>query len=114
MMLDELNEYGWEEAFGYASDPEPVPPGAKVSREAFGCEDVARIIAHDAGDNDGPDWIAAVELNDGRFAFLSAWCDYTGWDCQSGGRAYVAATEADLWQFAISEEEAARLKARQP
>jgi hypothetical protein len=109
-MSNELQGYDWEEAFAYARNPEPVPPGSQVSTAAFDENDIARVIASDEGENDEADWLAAVELKDGRFGFLSAWCDYTGWDCRAGGRAYVAATEADLWQYAISEQEAARLK----
>ncbi len=25
-----------------------------------------------------------LEMNDGRFVYLSGWCDYTGWGCQDG------------------------------
>ena len=26
-----------------------------------------------------------LKLKDGRFAYLTGWCDYTGWGCQDGG-----------------------------
>lgn len=90
-MLPELNTYDWEEAFKYAghpcgspySDP-PKPPsraivGSAVSVAPFGREDVARIIAHQPGENDESAWTVVGELRDGRFFSLTAWCDYTGW-----------------------------------
>jgi hypothetical protein len=36
--------------------------------------------------NDYEDWYGGflVELKDGRFAYVSGWCDTTGWGCQDG------------------------------
>lgn len=41
------------------------------------------------GENDGANWHWIVELCDGRFGYVEGGCDYTGWDCQSGGSAKV-------------------------
>ena len=62
-------------------------------REAFECaavdpDNVDEVIASDEGVNDGESWIALFKMKNGTFCFLTAWCDYTGWDCQSGGDAY--------------------------
>ena len=76
-MLEELNNYDWEEVFKYAT-PSPVF-GAEVSGEPFQRDDVKRIIAMVDGENDGPNWVGVFELNDGRFASISAGCDYSGW-----------------------------------
>lgn len=46
----------------------------------FTREDVVSIIAIEDGENDEASWIAVFELHDGRFAYLEAGCDYTGWD----------------------------------
>lgn len=27
-----------------------------------------------------------LALNDGRFAYITGWCDYTGWGCQDGAK----------------------------
>lgn len=60
------SNYDWQEAFEYA--------------ENFTREDVAEVIHQHNGENDEEPWVAVFRLKDGRFAGLSAWCDYTGWD----------------------------------
>lgn len=97
-MLKELDSYDWKEAFGYAGEPGteacrvsrgetgPVPkgmstlPGATVSTAPFTREDVVIILCMSEGENDGPPWVIAGALRDGRWFHLSAGCDYTGWD----------------------------------
>lgn len=83
--------------------------GCSVTTEPFTRDDIAELIACADGENDGPDWIAVMRLKDGRFAFLTAGCDYTGWDCQSGGNAFVADSLARLWQYGVDENARARL-----
>lgn len=83
--------------------------GSDVSSAEFTRDDVKLLIACDAGDRDGPDWIALMLLKDGRFAFLSAGCDYTGWDCRSWGNAFVAESLERLWQYGVDEKARARL-----
>ena len=36
------------------------------------------------GENDGSEWIWEVEFSDSSKWTATGWCDYTGWDCQSG------------------------------
>lgn len=84
------NSYDWREAFGYAGEPETCAarynggPDVQSMDDAastpFDLSDVAHIEHHAEGENDGPSWIAVGRLNDGRFFYLSAGCDYTGWD----------------------------------
>jgi hypothetical protein len=84
----------WLEVFKYAgtsageySDP-PSPPenvktgaviGVHVDVSPFGIHDIKELLGSVEGDNDGPDWVAVMELKDGRFACVRAGCDYTGW-----------------------------------
>ncbi len=89
-MLPMLDDYDWREAFGYAGDPEACPQSAPqidptptkpcTPTGEFGREDVTEIIAHSLGENDEEAWLMAGRLKDGRYFFLSAGCDYTGWD----------------------------------
>ncbi len=88
-MLKELEGYDWKEAFAYASGvsqsnesniPVSTIDDDGVDVSPFNREDVKTLIALDLGENDGAAWIALMELNDGRYAYLRAWCDYTGWD----------------------------------
>lgn len=78
--LPELDDYDWKEVFKYAnSGVEPVHGSNGVSLTGFDRENVQRVVALSAGENDGPDWLALVVLHDGRAAFVRAGCDYTGW-----------------------------------
>jgi hypothetical protein len=93
--LDEMKaDYDWKEAFGFAS---------------FDFDDVATIIKTEEGANDGDSWLAVGVLKDGTFFFLSAWCDYTGWDCQSGGQSESADTLDNLIRWKMGDDDRARL-----
>lgn len=95
-MLEEISDYNWAKAFEYAGVEEDVKDefysrdgcpniDAVLSEENtpvdnFVREDVVEIYGVSDGDHDGPDWIVYGKLKDGRFFFLAAGCDYTGWD----------------------------------
>jgi hypothetical protein len=51
---------------------------------------------------------ALVELTDG-WATIIAWCDTTGWDCQSGGDWRWAATREEAIRNGLGNEERAAL-----
>lgn len=69
-MLESLNNSDWEQAFTYAD---------------FNREDVIEVIAMDDGSNDGPPWIGIFKLVSGKYGYLEAGCDHTGWDCRADG-----------------------------
>ena len=50
-------------------------------------DDVKSVLAVIEGDSEGPPWHWLVELEGGIFAYITGWCDYTGWDCQSNADA---------------------------
>jgi hypothetical protein len=113
-MLEELNTYDWESAFSCVSGTAQggcdwskrpdAAPGSAASTEPFNREDVTEIFGISVGENDERAWIICGRLTDGRLFFLSADCDYTGWDCQSGGRGYVANTRNELALVITAEE----------
>lgn len=124
-MLPELNDYDWAAAFAYAGEPNgygspdvilaaPWLDEGRVEPAPFTREDVQRVIYMQAGENDAADWLGVFELKDGRFATLSAGCDYTGWDCQAGGRARVASTLDILVRFGLTDGERDRLGIAHP
>lgn len=82
--------YDWQEAFKYA--------------EGFGLDDVAKVTAHRNGENDEQNWLMYGELRDGRHFYLSAGCDYTGWDCMAGGYGKAAPTFKEMVRLAMDEE----------
>jgi hypothetical protein len=121
-MLERLKDYDWECAFQCAgelpteedeqynqADVREEMLGSGVSLAPFCREDVTELYGIDDGENDGEDWICCGRLKDGRFFFLSAGCDYTGWDCQSCGYATVSNSKENLYEFGISPEEKQRL-----
>lgn len=109
MTVDEMrDDYDWANAFVYAGAANSVGEPS-VAPGGFSFDDISEIIASDEGANDGPSWIIAVLLKDGRFGFLTAGCDCTGWDCRAGGSAYVAVSYEQLCRFGMGDDDRARL-----
>lgn len=74
-----INDGNWQSAFEFSQPPTAVV-GQDVSTTLFTLEDIKKVIAVDDGENEEADWIGVFQLKDGRFAFVSAGCDATGWD----------------------------------
>lgn len=117
-MLQELDDYDWAEVFGEgrggnctAIQPDRAPQDIQTSVATFGREDVKKILAMAAGENDGPSWIVCGQLRDGRW-FKAEGSYYTGWDCQAGNSGFVASTKTDLLKFGLTEGERERLSIR--
>lgn len=101
MMMEWKGDADWRAAFVFA---ENVRVAKDCKPDAFSIDDVATVLHKCEGENDGQSWIMAGILNDGRYFFLSAWCDYTGWDCQAGGDSQVAGNEKDLYRYCMDED----------
>ena len=84
-----MGAYDWQEAMMYAK---------------FKFEDIAQTISAVEGENDDKDWQLIVKLKSGKFGWLSAGCDYSGWDCQASGESGIADSQND----AIAQMKAAR------
>lgn len=107
MMFSRIDNYDWQEAFGFGNGgrtykdrgdgsedyhvplhynthnsgvPVPAKPKDDVPLDPVFREDVIRIHAIVDGIGDEQDWIGLFKLKDGRFATVVAGCDYTGWD----------------------------------
>lgn len=101
------NDYNWKEAFLFGIKPNTVSVDGDES-DVF-IDDVVEVVAMDSGANDELDWLMLGKLKDGRYFFLAAGCDYTGWDCRAGGVCHVAHNINDLYQYAITGEAYNRL-----
>ena len=55
-------------------------------------DDIAGVVLEITGENDEYSWHWLVSLSDGRFAYITGWCDYTGWDCKSGAERFDASS----------------------
>ena len=79
--------------------------GGHVTETArFDADDVASVErAHISyGDYAEEDVFALVILNDGRYAACEAWCDTTGFDCQSN-TIWSLGRYADVTRFGMSD-----------
>ena len=78
---DALNAYGHEMARLGRSRLPVWDDHSEVWKyaEGFTSKDVAETLASGQGANDENPWWAVGRLFDGRFFYISAWCDYTGW-----------------------------------
>ena len=108
-MLSLLDDYDWEQAFAMASSKINPVINYTGSLSPFDREDVDTIIAMDSGENDGNPWVGIFKLKDGRYVYLEAGCDYTGWDCQAGGSSWISDDLDHLWQFGTSHDSQNRL-----
>lgn len=111
MTPEEFSVSEWRTVLQYNSgtfSPELVT-GAICSAEAFSFASVAEVYDFDDGQNDGESWIAVLRLSDSRWVFCSAWCDYTGWDCQSDAFSVVAESLERLVRFGIGRSERGRM-----
>ena len=112
-MTTEINNdwresYDWKEAFGYGANIRANPAGSQ-NMSPLGIDDVTEVIAMQEGENDGASWIMAGRVKDGRYFFLSAGCDYTGWDCQASGDVMVANSLDQLIRYCLTSDDRQRL-----
>jgi hypothetical protein len=106
-----LDDYAWQEASKFLS-----PASNPLTREVvmgLSAADVAEVLALGDGENEERSWLAILRMKDGRFVYLTAWCDYTGWDCQAGGTAEWCATYPELYAC-IPDEHRERLRGGAP
>ena len=60
------------------------------NRDIYELAEVENVLALVPGHNDEDRWYWIIRLSGNRYVYTEAWCDYTGWDCQSGGRSELA------------------------
>lgn len=91
--------------------------GSTASAERFTHEDVAEVIAWWATSPDGYgsiDLLTVVRVKDGRFAFIDAWADTTGWGCQDGAVIRTATTLEELAVHGMTSEQCELLGVNRP
>jgi len=66
-------------------------------------ENIVDVLACVPGANDELSWHWIVRLKDGNHAYINAWCDYTGWDCQSGAFMIIAKDKEEVARKADDE-----------
>lgn len=57
------------------------------------------------GKNDWKPWLLLCQLDNDKYAYFRASCDYTGFDCQGGMDLYISESKDTLIQMAMNEED---------
>lgn len=76
----------------------------KYNPQSFNLLDIKRLLAVVEGERDGPKWHWIIKLRDGRVAYMSGGCDYTGWDCQSNASSEVFPTTSAAIKAAPTDD----------
>ena len=53
------------------------------------------------GENDGDEWLALGELENGAYFYFTGSCDYTGFDCQGDMRLWVSNSYKNILEHAM-------------
>lgn len=85
---------GWADAYKYGNLLERKFPGQQAESLCYAIEhneagpaakqEIVNLVMEQEGGPDEQDWIWRVTFEDGTTWRAIGWCDYTGWDCQSG------------------------------
>lgn len=96
-----VSNYNWENVFNYA----PL----KNQEETYLTSDIALVVSAIDGENDEENWVGVFLMKDGKFLYITAWCDYTGWGCQEGGSSSIFDSYNDVVNFGCSSDDRDRL-----
>jgi hypothetical protein len=91
---ERIRDYSWCEAFGYAP---------------FLITDVAEVLFAVDGERDEDSWVGCFRLKNGEYGYLTAGCDYTGWDCRASGHGDVRNTWEELNRECLTVDDCKRL-----
>lgn len=101
--------YDWSEVFDhkYTEFYLASIPTHLVRADPIGLEDVVAVEGWYAESPEG--WgslnlYALLELNDGRYAWIEAWCDTTGWGCQDAVTVHVGSRRELMYCIITNEQ----------
>lgn len=79
------------EYFRIRSDFRRLPGEKETIKDCYTFpNNIKEYIWGEEGGHDEGEWNLLAKLKNGKYIFFTAWCDYTGFDCQSGIKLYVA------------------------
>lgn len=90
---DDTAVYDGDSDFGYALAEAGVDP-----------KEIEEVVRYHEGERDYEPWFIVMRMSDGQWCHVTAWCDYTGWDCRAGGEAFYASSEAELVRTKLTQE----------
>jgi hypothetical protein len=82
-------------------DEEPIDPGNFP-------DNIEKYYWVHNGENDEEPWELLCKLNNGIYAYYSAWCDYTGFDCQGTMKLIVSRNLKRLFYEGLTDNERRR------
>lgn len=103
-----LDTFDWNHIFNHYAVPAPVPGDTVLTTPFASRAAVDSIFYQREGEPDGENWELAGRLKDGRWFYIEAGCDYTGWGCQEGGHSVVASTKPKLIRLGLGKEQRIR------
>ena len=68
-------------------------------------DNISKYIWGQEGEPDFIDWILLCKLTNGKYAFYTDWCDYTGFDCREGMKLYISSNINVLIKMAMDEKQ---------
>ena len=71
-------------------------------------KNIKYFIWCEEGQNDEKPWLLLCQLRNGKYAYYTAYCDNTGFDCQGGMALYIASTPEILVEMAMTDAERAK------
>lgn len=74
------------------------------NEQDFLFEDILKILAVYEEEYDCEGWHWILKLTDNRYAYLTGWCDYTGWDCQSDATSIIDETSLEALKEALKKD----------
>lgn len=110
------SDFSWEEAFEYAIEADakggvkfgPVMGEEKnetlSEKEMLDYKRFEKVFFFQQGENDGPPWIFLVKHLNGYYVYFSAWCDYTGFECQGGKTIEYSRSWQRMWNLGLTDE----------
>ena len=84
-------------------------PGEKEFNIGNFPKNIKRCYWINEGENDGDSWNLLCYLKNGVYVYMSAWCDYTGFDCQGEIILWSSKKIQTLIDMALSNEDRRKL-----
>jgi hypothetical protein len=98
------NEFGYLDKFSTSSIYTQIIGQPDNSRHIVNFPDnIKTYIWGREGENDEQSWLLLCQLDNGYYAYLEAWCDYTGFDCQGGMKLYCSKELHILLEMAMDD-----------
>jgi len=94
--------FSWEGEWQYG----PIlyeSPVTCSEKEMLDTTKFVKVFLAQPGENDEEAWKFLVKHENGCYIFFDASCDYTGFDCQGGGKIFYSKDPKQMWLFGLDD-----------